>query len=141
MKKVTIISLAVLALSIQSCRKDYNYVAPAAAPITTPVHFATEVYPLLMNAAGHCADCHDGSGSALDFVNGGTPTASAAYASLFPTYIVANDALASQLYISITTGVASGSNKIMPKDVNAVVYTPAELEIIKTWINQGALNN
>ena len=135
MKKITIISLAALALSIQSCRKDYLYVAPPAPAITTTVHFATEVYPLFTTSTAKCGNCHDASGSTLDF----SVDAPTAYTSLIAgNYVIPNNAAASQLYVSITTGVTNG---IMPKPVTSTVFTPTELETIKAWINQGALNN
>lgn len=136
MKKLSIISLAVLAFSLQSCRKDYLYVAPAAPPVTTPVSFSSQVYPLFATASSpnYCGGCHDGSGSALNF-SGDVATA---YASL-PTYVTAGSATTSLLYQSIATG--TNPNGYMPMGSTSPQFSPEEIEILKAWINQGALNN
>lgn len=137
MKKLSFISLAVLAFSLQSCRKDYLYVAPPAPPVTTTVHFSTDVYPLLITSTAQCnAGCHDGtSSSGLDFM-----TLSGAYNTLTSTSnVIAGNATGSNFYKALADG--TNPSGFMPAGVSSSQFTSSELEIVKAWINQGALNN
>lgn len=138
MKKLKIISLAVLALSLNSCRKDFNYVEPVAPPVTTTVYFGADIYPLLITATANCnGGCHSGGGaSGLNFQN-----QALAYSTLTaspPSMVIPGNHSSSMFYTSITTGGTSG---IMPQGSSSSVFSSAELETIKAWINQGALNN
>lgn len=135
MKKLKIISLAVLAFSLHSCRKDYLYVAPVVPPPAS-VSWATDVFPVVK--ARGCG-CHNSGStppkfsdaaaaftalqgnsviSGLPFINTANPSASVFYAALIPSY-----------------GVDQ-----MPKGT-ATKLTLNEQATVLAWITQGAHNN
>lgn len=135
MKKLSIISLAVLAFSLQSCRKDYNYVEPTPPPITTPVLFSSGVYPLIVT---YCqAGCHTGGApSGLNFTD-----ATTSYNTLTAntTMVNINAPEQSQFYVCLSDpGVPSGSGQ-MPQ--GGPYMSSTEKQTILAWITQGALNN
>jgi len=136
MKKLKIISFAVLALSLNSCRKDFAYVEPVAPPITTPVLFATQVYPLL--TAYGCDGCHTGGApSNLDFAS-----VTAAWTTLTASPTMVNTVAPSQsdFYVSVNSasGVPGGNGQ-MP--MGGSPLSSSEQATILAWITQGALNN
>jgi uncharacterized membrane protein len=128
MKKLKIISLAVLALSLNSCRKDSPYVAPVIPPPAN-LSFATDVYPILTTYS--CKNCHSGSTAPK------LSTAALAFSALTATgtnFVKTDDPSASSFYISVTT--AAGTNQ-MPKG-STTKLTANEQATILAWITQGA---
>jgi hypothetical protein len=106
--------------------------------------FVNDVHPLLVlrNTLGFsCVDCHDGSTCNLDM-----STPPIAYAALVnvvspalcicpsSTYVVPGDSAGSLLYQKLT---APACGSLMP----LVGSFPGDLNIIRDWIDAGALNN
>lgn len=115
--------LAVVGFS--SCEKAY--LTPKKVEITTPVSFANDIVPILIE---DCATptCH---------LNGGPPpnlTAAKAYDELNGLgYVDTSNAENSLLYKRITATV----NPMPPSEK----LTPEEIGYILAWIKQGAQNN
>lgn len=135
MKKLSIISLAVLAFSLQSCRKDYLYVEPVVPPPAN-LSFATDVYPILSSATYSCTGCHPGS-SAPDF-----SSASNAFTDLTTgtapsggSYLNLSSPSLSKFYIAVTPAY-TGPTGQMPG--NAPYLSANEQSLILAWITQGA---
>lgn len=128
MKKLIKIVLASwLIFLCQSCYYDTVYELPEE-PIdpTVPVSYATQILPIW---ASDCVDCHKGS-IAPDL----RPENS--YASLINgEYIIKGNAEGSTLYKTIIWG--SG----VPKMPTEYKLSDNQIELVKTWINQGAENN
>lgn len=131
MKKLKIISIAMLALSLHSCRKDFNYIEPVIPPPAN-VSFANDVYPILSNATYNCNTCHSG-GQAPDF-----SSASIAYSALTAGFVNTAAPASSLFYIAVTPAY-TGPTGQMPG--SAPYLTTNEQALILAWITQGALNN
>lgn len=80
---------------------------------TEDITFSKDIAPIFE----FCANCHNGSQSP-DLSNG------KAYNSLVPTYVKANDAEASPLYIKL-----NGGHQNLPT---------SRLKLVKNWIDKGA---
>lgn len=132
MKKLKIISFAVLALSLNSCRKDFNYVEPVIPP--PAVVTFTDVYSILSDANYSCTGCHGAGGEAPNMADKAT-----AYTSLTAGgfYDTANPAI-SKLYVSVTPAY-TGSTGQMPG--GSPYLSGTEQAKILKWIELGALNN
>lgn len=115
---------AAVGLAIQS---DLGEAAPTVALDAPAVSFAEEVAPVLER---HCWECHSEEnaelGLKLDTYEG------VMAGSDYGTVVEAGDADGSLLVDMIASGD-------MPENGDPV--PPAELELIKTWINEGATNN
>ena len=117
----------------QSCSKDIGPIEKENNT-TENVKFATDVQPIFSN---NCTGCHGNSGN-LDLSSGN------AYANLVGVNasgysgkrVIANDADNSILYKKIDNSGAYGSN--MPLGQN---LSSAQINTIKQWIIEGALNN
>lgn len=102
-------------LSLNSCYYDSIY-----EPIddgnggVEDITYTADIAPIF----GFCSNCHDGS-RAPDL------RPENAYNSLVPAYVIAFDAEASPLYIKLKSG-----HQNLPA---------SRLELVKNWINQGAI--
>jgi len=90
---------------------------------TEDVSYATDIVPLW----GQCVGCHNGS----------TPPNldSNSFTNLLNGYVVAGDADASVLYKSL---LGTGGISLMPPGSK---WPQAKIDLVKSWINQGAKNN
>ena len=126
-----IAALAVTAgigLAVQAVDHVPTETAPISADMHFEVSFATEVMPLFEK---HCVECHSEDnaelGLKLDTYEG------VMAGSDYGTIVEVGDADASLLVDMIASGdMPDDSNDPMPAE---------ELEIIKTWILEGAQNN
>ena len=106
-----------ISLSLDSCYYDSIYepiVDDENGSTTVEVTYNNDIAPIF----GFCSNCHDGSQNP-DLRDGN------AYNSLVPAYVTAFDAEASPLYIKLDDG-----HQNLPA---------SRLELVKTWINQGAI--
>jgi len=99
----------------------------------TTISFATDVKPIL-NA--NCVSCHGGASTQSGF-------SAAAYNSVMTSgarapNVVAGNSAGSRLYISTTT---SSSRDIDRMPQGGPYLTTQQQNLIKTWIDQGALDN
>lgn len=137
MKKITIISLAVLAFSLHSCRKDYLYVAPVIPPPAN-VSWANDVFTMI-KAHGGC-NCHGGS-TPPKFTD-----AAAAWTALQGTalnglpYLNPASPETSPFYLSFTPQYPISATNYMPKGSTSKL-SANELSTLAAWIQQGANNN
>ena len=125
MKKIQIITIVVASLFMTSCYYDaYPVVDETETPETTEVSYATDIVPLWVQ----CTGCHKAGGDAPNMQDN-------SYTNLLNGYIVPNNAEASILYKSLLgiDGVA-----IMPPGSQ---WSQSKIDLVKNWINQGALNN
>jgi len=83
------------------------------------IKYGAEIQPIWNSK---CTDCHNESRSPDLRVN-------VSYNELVPQYVIADDAENSPLYIKLQTGAHDGR------------ATASEMNLIKAWINKGALNN
>ena len=106
-----------ISLSLDSCYYDSIYepiVDDENGSTTVEVTYNNDIAPIF----GFCSNCHDGSQNP-DLRDGN------AYNSLVPAYVTAFDAEASPLYIKLDDG-----HQNLPA---------SRLELVKTWIDQGAI--
>ncbi len=126
---------------MRCCRKWLMLVAAGALgsfgcePAPPPVSFSTDVQPVI---ARYCVDCHQPGGAGYEA--SGLDVGS--YAALmkgtnFGPVIVAGDAFSSNLII-LAEGRADSSIK-MPHEGPGL--KPDEIEMLKSWIDEGALDN
>ena len=89
----------------------------------TVVSYQNDIVPLW----GQCVGCH----------NGNTPPNldTNSYSNLLNGYVVASDADASILYKSL---LGSGGISLMPPGSK---WSQTKIDLVKNWIDQGALNN
>ena len=89
----------------------------------TVVSYQNDIVPLW----GQCVGCH----------NGNTPPNldTNSYTNLLNGYVVASDADASILYKSL---LGSGGISLMPPGSK---WSQTKIDLVKNWIDQGALNN
>tara|TARA_R110002110_G_scaffold230699_3_gene446536 strand:+ start:1158 stop:1526 length:369 start_codon:yes stop_codon:yes gene_type:complete len=118
MKKLfQILVIIGISLSLDSCYYDSIY-EPIAddddGSTIEDVTFSNDIAPIF----GFCSNCHDESQNP-DLRDGN------AYNSLVPTYVTANDAEGSPLYIKLKDG-----HQNLPA---------SRLELVRTWIDQGAI--
>ena len=101
----------------------------ASAPPVTAVLFSSQIQPILTN---NCTSgCHSPGGISA-FMN---LTAGNAYASLVPQRVTAGNSVSSLLY----QRVSGAMTPQMP--LGRTPLSNADQALIKTWIDQGALNN
>ena len=114
-KLVQLLILIIFSLSLNSCYYDsiYEPIDDGSGGTTEPLTFTNDIEPIF----GFCSNCHNGTQNP-DLRSGN------AYNSLVPTYVIANNAEASPLYLKL-----KGGHQNLPA---------SRLELIKTWINQGA---
>ena len=138
MKKLKIISIAVLALSINSCRKDYLYVAPVIPPPAN-VSWATDVYPMI-KAHGGCG-CHNSGSTPPKFSDAAAAfTAIQGNAISGAPYINTASPETSPFYLAFTPQYPQSATNYMPKG-STNKLTANELSTLAAWIQQGAQNN
>lgn len=138
MKKLKIISLAVLAISLHSCRKDYLYVAPIVPPPAN-VSWASEVFPMI-KAHGGC-NCHNTGTTAPKFSDAAAAfTALQGNALSGAPYLNTTSPETSPFYLSFTPQYPTSATNYMPKG-SANKLSANELSTLAAWIQQGALNN
>ena len=126
-KLIRILGVAIsiiLMLFISSCY--YDEVVEEVIPPNNEVFFATDIQPIF---TAHCIACHNGGldpdlreGTSYNFI---TVTD--------PNQVVPNDADGSELYQRLI-----GVGNIMPP---AGALSNADIALVETWINQGALDN
>lgn len=126
--------LALVALDFVIGCKDFG-TEPHADPVTTPppsgvVSFSNSVLPVLINAG--CTGCHGGNGglyvgTVAQLLTGGDHGPA----------IVAGKADSSSLVKKLLTPPPFGSR--MP--FGGAPLPDASINVIRAWINQGALNN
>lgn len=85
--------------------------------VPTDVSFQLDIQPIF----GKCVGCHGGNQNP-------NLTEDNSYASLVPTYVIANNVEGSALYIKLNDGHQGGVSN-------------DNLALIKAWINDGAQNN
>lgn len=131
MKKLSFISLAVLAFSLQSCRKDYLYVAPVVPPPAN-LSFATDIYPIISSASYGCTGCHSTGGQAPDF-----SSEALAFTELTTgtTYVNTAAPATSSFYVATTAAYTGGSGQMPP---GGPYLSANEQSLILAWITQGA---
>ncbi len=107
----------------------------AACPTSSPVSWATEVYPLFStNSTQSCTGCHGSSGS-LSLSGNASTVYSALVNSVADsgnTLVVPGSAATSHLYSKLSSGS-------MPQGSSS--FNSTELATIEAWINEGAANN
>ena len=125
-------AVVILMLSLSSCFYDEEVVIPKVEldPVED-VSFANEIQPFfdLKIEGTSCADCHSGAiapdltaGNSYDaIINGG--------------YIVPNDLDNSVLYQTLIT---TDPSKLMPPNGGV---SDEDINLVKSWIEQGALDN
>jgi hypothetical protein len=129
MKKLKFLSLVFIFVTFYSCRKDYVKVPPPPAPITTPVTFSADVYPILTTY--NCTDCHSAGGQAPDLSSD-----AAAFTDLTTNgYVNTSAPSSSSFYISVTSAYTGGSGQMYP---GGPYLTAAQQATILAWITQGA---
>jgi len=121
MKKLfQFIVMIIMSFSINSCYYDsiYEPIDDGNGPGTDPgeeLTYTNDIAPIF----GFCSNCHNGSQNPdLREEN--------AYNSLVPDYVIAFDAEASRLYIKLN-------------DEGHQNLSASRLLLVKTWIDQGAL--
>ena len=117
MKKLfQILVIIGICLSLDSCYYDsiYEPIADDDGSTTEEVTYNNDIAPIF----GFCSNCHNGSQNP-DLSDGN------AYNSLVPNYVTAFDADASPLYIKLDDG---------HQNLPAI-----RIELVKTWIDQGAI--
>jgi hypothetical protein len=123
LKLLSKITLLVLLLSLTGCY--YNEVVPESLPpVGNEVSFSLDIQPIF-NA--NCVGCHNGT------LNPNLTTGNS-YTFLTvtdPTMVIPNNAAGSELYQRINGGGMPPSGSLSTTKIN----------LVKTWINQGALNN
>lgn len=121
MKKLPIF-LILISLTIFSFSCKYDFVVQEELPPVDnggePISFATQIVPIFVEK---CNSCHNTRAPKL--------TADVAYAQLVPKYVNTASAESSTLYTFATSG--SHYAKV----------TPAQAQLILTWIKEGAKNN
>ena len=129
MKKLFFISVALLALSIQSCKKDYLYVQKFVPP-PPDLSFATNIYPLMTSY--NCANCHSPGDNFPDL-----STSQNAYSDITTgnQQLINSNPASSRFYIAVTSAY-NGISGQMP--TNAPYLTSNEQELVLAWISQGA---
>lgn len=127
MKKVKIISLAVLALSLHSCKKDYLFREPVVIPPAN-LSFSTDIFPLLTTY--NCKNCH--SGAEPPKITMDTAATYAVLAGPGTPWINLTSPTLSDFYISVTSAYGPGQ---MPKGQNSL--SDNEQARILAWIQQG----
>ena len=128
--------MAALALALSACER--------ATEETTTVSFATDVQPILSR---NCVECHDkaAEGVAASGLN------LADYDALmqgtrYGPMVVANNSESSSLYL-VVAQKTSPEIHMPPQHADALAegrgrpLSEKEIGIIKTWIDEGALNN
>lgn len=130
--KILLLSIVIGGLAT-SCEKAYVLpkpkevipIDPGAPPAT--VFYATDIQPIF-NSNG-CTGCHNGSQA---------PNLSVglSHAALVPAFVTVSNSAASALY---NTLVNPGGN--MNDNYLSAPVSDADLEKIKTWINEGARDN
>ena len=125
-----IAALAVFAgigLAVQSDVDDAGRAATVAPDAHIEVSFSTDVMPILER---HCWECHSEASAELGLK---LDTYEAVMAgSDYGTVIEVGDADASLLVDMIASGDMPDGGDAVPAE---------ELEVIKAWVNEGALNN
>lgn len=124
MKKLFQFALAlVLSLLLTSCYYDTVYEA-ADGGVTEDVSYQADILPLW----GECVSCHNGNEppNLEDLVS---------YDEILNGYVVPGDADASVLYKSLL-GIDDIS--LMPP---GSIWPTSKINLVRDWINQGALNN
>ena len=138
MKKIKIISLALLFFSLNSCRKDYKYVGPIE-PLPDILSFEKDVFPLFALHGG--CGCHGNTNpkslnvEATAFTN--ITTGNSDFGAHLP-YIDTVNADLSPFYLCFTPNYPISSTNYMPKNNNTGKLNNTELLKIKKWIEQGA---
>ncbi len=129
MKKILIFiskaTVLILLLSLSSCYYDEEVVIPEV--VLDPVEdvlFATDIQPIFTR---ECAFCHPPS--LPDLTEGNS------YAAIINGDIVPNDVDASLLYQTLITDNAS---ELMPP---GEALSDEDINLVKSWIEQGAKNN
>ena len=118
--------LFLFGLLLNAC--TYDFIVKEELPpidVTVPVSFSTQIVPILTNS---CVSCHKTGGQSPDL------SAANAYSSIKTMNLV--NATTPESSIIYTE----------PNPTNAAVhswkkYTPAEAQLVLTWIQQGAKNN
>ncbi len=101
---------------------EYEYVVPDNTPPPTVISFATDIMPIF-NASCNLSGCHAAGAFEPDL------SPANAYASLQNGYINTADPSTSLIY----TAMATGSMKSFTTTGNA--------NLVRAWIEKGALNN
>ncbi len=112
--------------------------APKPEPPDPTVSFSTEIHPILL-ANCNFAGCHGSVSTRHEFevtsyatIMADTPT--------FGRHVIAGDADSSPLYLAISPRFAElGQLLRMPRSGDTL--TTAQQTLIKTWIDEGALDN
>ncbi len=122
-KLIKLVWVSVMILFLSACFYDEGL--PDEISPDEVVSFAFDIQPILTT---NCASCHPLVASSPDLTEGNS------YSSITNgIYIVANDTDASILYQRLI-----GNPSIMPPSGS---LPSSEIELIKVWIEQGALNN
>ncbi len=120
-------------LVFQSCSKDVGPIEPENNP-TQNVKFATDVQPIFNN---QCVSCHGNSGNLnLESGNSYNNLVGVNASGYSGKRVVAGDAEHSILYKKIDGSGQYGSNMPLGSNLSA-----AQINTIKQWIDEGALNN
>lgn len=106
----------------------------------TIVNFATDIRPIIQGNGCLGSSCHGGSTT-----NGGLNLGSATYTEVINAsgtngeFVVANSSATSTFYIKTSQDSPSIGGSRMP--LTGGPLTAVQIELIKDWIDQGALNN
>lgn len=123
LKLISKAAVLVLLLSLTGCYYD-EVLEEISVPVPTEISFANDIQPIFTES---CVQCHPAF-SAPDLTVGNS------YAAITNgTYIVPNDVAGSLLY----QRMIDNANPMPP---NGKLAT-AKLNLVKAWIEKGALNN
>lgn len=125
LKLISKAAVLVLLLSLTGCYyNDILEIEEIEVPVPAEISFANDIQPLF---TASCIQCHPAF-SAPDLTVGNS------YAAITNgTYIVPNDVAGSLLYQRMI-----GNGAVMPQ---AGPLETAKLNLVKAWIEKGALNN
>lgn len=127
LKLTSKVAVLVLLLSLTGCY--YNEVVDQTQlpPVNDEISYALDIQPIFND---NCVVCHDGTLDP-DLTEGNSYTFLTV---TDPDMVVAGDADGSELYQRMN-GIGGG---VMPP---SGALSAANINLVKTWINQGALNN
>ena len=118
-----ILILIFIGLSLNSCYYD-SFSEEDFIPITEDVSYKNDIVPLW----GQCSGCHNGT-LAPDMRD------ATSYNSLLNGYVIPNNADQSILYKSL---LGTGGVSLMPPGSK---WSDSKINLVKSWITQGAKDN
>jgi WD40 repeat protein len=129
---LTILLATVLAAAASGQASAQNPIAITVPQRATPVHFEREILPILRKS---CVACHNASDPQSE-LNLESPQTILKGGDRGPAVVAKNSA--ASLLLKVASRTAEPKMPPVGNDVGAKPLTPAELGLIKLWIDQGA---